>query len=83
MQNGKKYYLNVSSYKYKRDCMKLLSQSLDRSLIPPNNSEIITEFQNLCPGGKHCKNFGIILYLDFLLIIKKNIFSCTDHLFYH
>ena len=64
MKEQKKYYLNVSSYKYKRDCMKLLSQSLDRSLIPPNNSEIITEFQNLCPGGKHCKNFGIILYLE-------------------
>lgn len=64
MQGQKKYYLNVSSYKYKRECMKLLSQSLDRSLIPPNNNEIISEFQNLCPGGKHCKNFGIILNLE-------------------
>ena len=44
--------------------MKLLSQSLDRSEIPPNNSEIISEYQNLCPGGKHCKNFGIILNLE-------------------
>ena len=64
MQGQKKYYLNVSSYKYKRECMKLLSQSLDRSLIPHNNSEIISEFQNLCPGGKHCKNFVIILNLE-------------------
>ena len=64
MKGQKKYYLNVSSYKYKRECMKLLSQSLDRSEIPPNNSEIISEFQNLCPGGKHCKNFGIILNLE-------------------
>ena len=64
MKEQKKYYLNVSSYKYKRECMKLLSQSFDRISIPTNNSEIISEFQNLCPGGKHCKNFGIILNLE-------------------
>ena len=64
MKEQKKYYLNVSSYKYKRECMKLLSQSFDRAAIPSNNSELISEFQNLCPGGKHCKNFGIIINLE-------------------
>ena len=62
MQGKKKYCLNVSSYKYKRECMKLLPSTI-RSLTTFNNSEII-ESENLCPGGKHCKNYGLILNLE-------------------
>jgi len=62
MQFGKKYCLNVSSYKYKRECMKLFSSTL-RPLSTFNNNTII-ESENLCPGGRHCKNYGIILSLE-------------------
>ena len=62
MQFDKKYYLNVSSYKYKRECMKLFSTPL-KPLTTFSNNEII-ESENLCPGGKHCKNYGIILCLE-------------------
>ena len=62
MQFDKKYYLNVSSYKYKRECMKLFSAPL-KPLITYNNNEII-ESENLCPGGRHCKNYGTILCLE-------------------
>ena len=62
MQGQKKYCLNVSSYKYKRECMKLLPPSI-RVLTTFNNNETI-ESENLCPGGKHCKNYGLILNLE-------------------
>ena len=66
MQNGKKYYLNVSSYKYKREYMKLHQPNIDKILNTYSNSnqEITIESQNLCPGGKRCKNYLIIMNLE-------------------
>ena len=63
MQGHKKYCLNVSSYKYKRECMKLFQTTVNKALSSPNN-DISFESENLCPGGKHCKNYGIILSLE-------------------
>ena len=62
MKSQKKYCLNVSSYKYKRECMKLFSTIL-KAFNTCNSNENI-ESENLCPGGKHCKNYGIILNLE-------------------
>ena len=62
MQGQKKYCLNVSSYKYKRECMKLFSTTLKAFNTYNNNDRI--ESENLCPGGKRCKNYGIILNLE-------------------
>ena len=66
MQKGKKYYLNVSSYKYKREYMKLYQSNIDKVLNTYNNNspELIIESQNLCPGGKRCKNYLIIMNLE-------------------
>ena len=62
MKSQKKYCLNVSSYKYKSKCMKLFSTTL-KAFNTLNSNEVI-ESENLCPGGKHCKNYGIILNLE-------------------
>ena len=62
MQGQKKYCLNVSSYKYKRECMKLFSTTL-KAFNTYNNTDII-ESENLCPGGKRCKNYSLILNLE-------------------
>ena len=62
MKSQKKYCLNVSSYKYKRECMKLFSTTL-KAFNTCNSNENI-ESENLCPGGKRCKNYGIILNLE-------------------
>ena len=62
MKSQKKYCLNVSSYKYKRECMKLFSTTL-KAFNTCNSNETI-ESENLCPGGKRCKNYGIILNLE-------------------
>ena len=62
MKSQKKYCLNVSSYKYKRECMKLFSTTL-KAFNTCNSNENI-ESENLCPGGKHCKNYGLILNLE-------------------
>ena len=66
MQNGKKYYLNVSSYKYKREYMKLYQPYIDKILntYSNRNQDLVIESQNLCPGGKRCKNYIIILNLE-------------------
>jgi hypothetical protein len=66
MQNGKKYYLNVSSYKYKREYMKLYQPYIDKILntYSNHNQDVVIESQNLCPGGKRCKNYIIILNLE-------------------
>ena len=66
MQNGKKYYLNVSSYKYKREYMKLYQPYIDKVLNTYTNhdKEILIESPNLCPGGKRCKNYLIIMNLE-------------------
>ena len=66
MQNGKKYYLNVSSYKYKREYMKLYQPYIDKILntYSNRNQEVTIESQNLCPGGKRCKNYIIIMNLE-------------------
>ena len=66
MQNRKKYYLNVSSYKYKREYMKLYQPNIDKILntYSNNNLDIIIESQNLCAGGKRCKNYLIIVNLE-------------------
>ena len=66
MQNGKKYYLNVSSYKYKREYMKLYQPYIDKILntYSNRNSDIIVESPNLCPAGKRCKNYIIIMNLE-------------------
>ena len=66
MQNRKKYYLNVSSYKYKREYMKLYQPNIDKILntYSNNNQDIIIESQNLCAGGKKCKNYLIIMNLE-------------------
>ena len=66
MQNKKKYYLNVSSYKYKREYMKLYQPNIDKILntYSNNNQDIIIQSQNLCPGGKRCKNYLIIINLE-------------------
>ena len=66
MQNRKKYYLNVSSYKYKREYMKLYQPNIDKILntYSNNNQDIIIESQNLCPAGKRCKNYLIIMNLE-------------------
>ena len=87
MKGQKKYCLNVSSYKYKRECMKLISSTLSKGIIQYND-EIIPESENLCPGGKHCKNFRIILYLEQKIktlndtvnqLIKINEYSDSNH----
>ena len=43
MQGRKKYYLNVSSYKYKREYMKLYQPNIDKILntYSNNNRDII------------------------------------------
>ena len=66
MQNRKKYYLNVSSYKYKREYMKLYQPNIDKIIntYSNNNQDIIIESQNLCAGGKKCKNYLIIMNLE-------------------
>ena len=66
MQGRKKYYLNVSSYKYKREYMKLYQPNIDKILntYSNNNRDIIIESENLCPGGKRCKNYLIIMNLE-------------------
>ena len=66
MHNGKKYYLNVSSYKYKREYMKLYQPYIDKVLNTYTNheKEIHIESPNLCPGGKSCKNYLIIMNLE-------------------
>ena len=66
MQNGKKYYLNVSSYKYKREYMKLHQPHIDKILNTYTNhdKDILIESPNLCPGGKRCKNYLIIMNLE-------------------
>ena len=66
MQGRKKYYLNVSSYKYKREYMKLYQPNIDKILntYSNNNRDIIIESENLCPGGKRCKNYLIIMSLE-------------------
>jgi hypothetical protein len=43
--------------------MKLFQSTLNKALNSPNNDiNLMTE--NLCPGGKRCKNYGIILSLE-------------------
>ena len=64
MQGRKKYYLNVSSYKYKREYMKLYQPNIDKILNTYNNRDITIESENLCPGGKRCKNYLIIMNLE-------------------
>ena len=66
MQGRKKYYLNVSSYKYKREYMKLYQPNIDKILntYSNNNRDLIIESENLCPGGKRCKNYLIIMNLE-------------------
>ena len=66
MQGRKKYYLNVSSYKYKREYMKLYQPYIDKILntYSNRNQEVTIESQNLCPGGKRCKNYIIIMNLE-------------------
>ena len=66
MQGRKKYYLNVSSYKYKREYMKLYQPNIDKILntYSNNNQDIIIESQNLCPAGKRCKNYLTIINLE-------------------
>ena len=63
MEGQKKYYLNVSSYKYKRECMKLFQSTLNKVLTTHNN-DLYSMSENLCPGGKRCKNYSIILSLE-------------------
>ena len=66
MKNGKKYYLNIASYKYKREYMKLYQSNIDKIIntYSNRNPEIMIESQNLCPGGKRCKNYLIIMNLE-------------------
>ena len=49
MEGQKKYYLNVSSYKYKREYMKLYQPNIDKILntYSNNNRDIIIESENL------------------------------------
>ena len=46
MQKKKKYYLNVSSYKYKRECMKLFPNLLSKTQNNINKDQGIS-YQNL------------------------------------
>ena len=71
MQKKKKYYLNVSSYKYKRECMKLFPNLLSKTQNNINKDQGIS-YQNLCPGGKNCLNYSIICQLE------QKIKSLTD-----
>ena len=67
MQTRKKYLVNILSYKYKQESMKLFPSILSKNIITNPNKDIetpITNFSNLCQGGKHCPNYIIICQLE-------------------
>ena len=71
MQSKKRYSINVLSYKYKRECMKLFSSPLNNNFniskdreFTSSNINNINNINSLCPGGKNCLNYTIIIQLE-------------------
>lgn len=68
MQGRKKYLVNMLSYKYKQESMKLFPSILSKNIIPNPSKDIIENplrsISNLCPGGKNCQNYIIICQLE-------------------
>jgi len=71
MQGKKRYSINVLSYKYKRECMKLFSSPLNNNFniskdreFTSSNINNINNINSLCPGGKNCLNYTIIIQLE-------------------
>lgn len=68
MQGRKKYLVNMLSYKYKQESMKLFPSILSKNIIPNPSKDIIDNplrnISNLCPGGKNCQNYIIICQLE-------------------
>ena len=68
MQGRKKYLVNMLSYKYKQESMKLFPSILSKNIIPNPSKGIIENplrtISNLCPGGKNCQNYIIICQLE-------------------
>lgn len=68
MQGRKKYLVNMLSYKYKQESMKLFPSILSKNIIPNPSKDIIENplrnVSNLCPGGKNCQNYIIICQLE-------------------
>ena len=79
MRERKKYLVNILSYKYKKDSMKLFPSILSKNkILSPTNIDLdipITNDSNLCPGGKNCQNFIIICHLE------KQIKSLNDTIY--
>ena len=68
MHGRKKYLVNMLSYKYKQESMKLFPSILSKNIIPNPSKDIIENplrhISNLCPGGKNCQNYIIICQLE-------------------
>lgn len=65
MHAKKKYSINVLSYKYKRECMKLIPSLINNNFNINKDRELTSSnINNLCPGGKNCLNFSIIIQLE-------------------
>ena len=78
MKERKKYLVNILSYKYKKDSMKLFPSILSKNKILNVNTDIdipITNFSNMCPGGNNCPNYIIICQLE------KQIKSLNDTIY--
>ena len=78
MKERKKYLVNILSYKYKKDSMKLFPSILSKNKILNVNTDIdipITNFSNMCLGGNNCPNYIIICQLE------KQIKSLNDTIY--
>ena len=79
MRERKKYLVNILSYKYKKDSMKLFPSILSKNkILNPSNIDLdipITNVSNLCPGGKNCPNYIVICQLE------KQIKSLNDTIY--
>ena len=61
MENKKKYLVNILSYKYKQECMKMFPSIVQKSLM---GNKLVEPYHNICPGGKRCQNYIIICQLE-------------------
>ena len=67
MQERKKYLVNILSYKYKQEQMKLFPTILTKNIISNVNKDLDIQSSNissLCPGGRNCHNYIIICQLE-------------------
>ena len=61
MQGKKKYLVNILSYKYKQECMKMFPSIIQKNML---GNKLVEFPNNLCPGGKRCQNYIIICQLE-------------------